>query len=71
MLAINLPVFERLLRVITGGAIVICAFWLVPDWPKWVAAGSGAFIVLTGVIGFCPMCALAGRRLEKRSKGCE
>ncbi|HVZ29828.1 MAG TPA: DUF2892 domain-containing protein [Asticcacaulis sp.] len=71
MLAINLPAFERLLRVVTGSAIMICAWLLITDWPKWLAVGTGAFILLTGVIGFCPMCALAGRRLAKRSKGCE
>ena len=28
----------------------------------WVLAASGALAALTGVLGFCPACATAGRK---------
>ena len=32
----------------------------------WVLLAGGIGMALTGIFGFCPACALAGRRLEKR-----
>jgi len=26
---------------------------------------TGAVVALTGLVGFCPMCAMVGRRLDK------
>jgi hypothetical protein len=63
----NVPPWERALRVL--GAFVIVVIGLVQlssPW-SWVVAGSAAGFGLTGVVGFCPMCALAGRRLRKQS----
>lgn len=32
-----------------------------------VAVGAmGMMLAMTGLLGFCPMCALAGRKLDKR-----
>ncbi|SAL50118.1 YgaP family membrane protein [Caballeronia humi] len=61
----NLPVWERSLRTIVGLAVVVGAF-LVPlePWLKWALAASGASFVAMGFIGFCPMCAMAGRKLK-------
>ncbi|MBW8882179.1 MAG: DUF2892 domain-containing protein [Asticcacaulis sp.] len=71
MFGINVPPLERLLRVIAGAIIIICALALLKGWPVWLTVATGAFVALTGVVGFCPMCALAGRRLDKRAKGHE
>ncbi|WP_425228468.1 YgaP-like transmembrane domain [Sphingomonas sp.] len=63
----NLPTWERLVRI--GGAVLMAAcawhFWGRPVGTVFsVAAASAA---LTSVFGFCPACALAGRRLDRRA----
>ena len=64
----NLPGWERWLRM--GGGAVLAAYALldVGGTLGWILAAGGAGIALSGVFGFCPMCALAGRRLEKRER---
>ena len=32
-------------------------------WIGYLIAGAGVVTVMTGFFGFCPMCAMAGRRL--------
>ncbi|MBI3432467.1 MAG: DUF2892 domain-containing protein [Hydrogenophilales bacterium] len=65
----NLPGWERWLRV--GGGVVMAVYALMSVagivGGLLVAAGIGT--ALSGVLGFCPMCALAGRRLAKRARG--
>jgi hypothetical protein len=62
----NVPNWERWLRlfvaalVVAGGLVSLAAPW------SWVVAGSALGFALTGLVGFCPACALVGRRLEKR-----
>jgi len=34
----------------------------MPQWAVWLLALSGATSVLTALVGFCPACAMAGRR---------
>ncbi|WP_370868165.1 YgaP-like transmembrane domain [Sulfuriferula sp.] len=34
----------------------------------WILMAGGAGIALSGVFGFCPMRAMAGRRLGKRER---
>lgn len=56
-------------RVLGGALIVACALSQIGLTPLGlVLAASGLFTGLTGVVGFCPACAMAGRRpVEKRS----
>ena len=62
----NLPGWERVLRIITGLA---CLGFAYMNWgSSWlsVAAGlGGAVAAVTGLAGFCPMCAMLGRKLDK------
>jgi hypothetical protein len=61
----NLPLWERVLRVCL--ALLTAAFGasLAPGpLVAWLAYGSALTLALTGFLGFCPMCALAGRRAE-------
>jgi hypothetical protein len=62
----NVPGWERVLRVAAGtGVAVLGAFAGGP----WTAAGvvTGVLFALTGLVGFCPMCAMVGRRLSSKS----
>jgi len=62
----NVPNWERVLRVVMG--LMALAFAAM-NWggsPLAVGAGvMGAVLALTGLVGFCPMCAMVGRRLDK------
>ncbi len=62
----NLPVWERLLR--TGGGMVMAIYAISGQEGAfmWLLSAAGVGIALSGLIGFCPMCAMAGRRLQQR-----
>ncbi|MGN6525612.1 MAG: YgaP family membrane protein [Burkholderiaceae bacterium] len=53
---------ESLARVLAGALIVGCALARVGTTPLGlVLAGAGVVTALTGLFGWCPACALAGR----------
>lgn len=62
----NVPGWERVLRSVLG---MLALAYAVMNWGGAgfaVAVGIvGAMLAMTGLIGFCPMCALAGRKLKK------
>jgi hypothetical protein len=59
----NVGATERVARAVAGGLMISCAFTAFAQSPlKWVLLGSGIITLLTGVIGFCPACAMVGRR---------
>ncbi|MES2938742.1 MAG: DUF2892 domain-containing protein [Pseudomonadota bacterium] len=59
----NMGPKERMLRLAAGGAAVAIGFTQFGFTPLgWLLAGSGVAGVLTGMVGFCPACALAGRK---------
>ena len=65
----NLPAWERALRV--AAAAVMIAFALLGLGGTalgWLLAASGAVAGLTGFVGFCPACAMVGRRLDRRAQ---
>ncbi|MDN3576696.1 DUF2892 domain-containing protein [Chitinimonas viridis] len=62
----NVPNWERILRIVMGAmALVFAAMnWGISN----LAVGMGimgAVMAMTGLVGFCPMCALVGRKLGK------
>lgn len=60
----NLPVWERVLRAAFGAALAAGGLTAWPgQMPGYLLAATGAVAVLTGFMGFCPMCSLAGRKL--------
>ena len=61
----NVPTWERVLRVVLG---LMGLGFTAMSWgsPMGMGAGMvGAMLSLTGLVGFCPMCALVGRKLHK------
>ncbi len=64
----NLPVWERLLRFLVAMASGYCSFHFSGTPVGWAFGAFAGITVLTALIGFCPMCALAGRRLDARAK---
>ena len=54
---------ESWIRVLGGASIAACSLAQIGATPLGlVLATSGVFTVLTGLFGFCPACALAGRK---------
>jgi len=65
MIATNVAPIERLVRLLIGAAIIAFAALAMPQVSVLLVA-VGLCVAATGLIGFCPACALAGRRLKPR-----
>ena len=65
MLKRNLYRWERLLRVLIGLALLAWAL-LAGSAPVWqyIAGGTGVTLIATALLGFCPLCAMAGRSIS-------
>lgn len=65
----NLPGWERALRVVAGVGMVACGLFggLPGAVIGYAIAGTGVVTLLTGFVGFCPMCAMVGRRLDRNA----
>ena len=63
----NLPVWERWVRLAAAAVMGACAarFWGSPIGYFWGA--GGVIMALTSAVGFCPMCAFAGRRIAAKN----
>ena len=59
----NLPGWERAVRVVGGAGMIACGLLGLPLPIGYLVAAAGVVTGLTGFFGFCPMCAMAGRRL--------
>ena len=61
----NLPGWERAVRVLGGMAVIARGLLGYSDMPTgYLIAGAGVVLLMTGFFGFCPMCAMVGRRLR-------
>lgn len=63
----NVPGWERLLRVVAGLIVIAIGLKFLNGIAGIAVAASAAGIVVSGLIGFCPMCAMVGRKLDKRA----
>ena len=64
----NVPAGERALRALMGIAILVAAVAYFGATPiGWGVGAMGAMAAVTGLVGFCPACALVGRKLDKRA----
>ena len=60
----NLPGWERTMRVALGDIMIGYGLVGLPAGPLGYAiAADGVIAILTGFFGFCPMCAMVGRKL--------
>jgi membrane protein implicated in regulation of membrane protease activity len=58
----NLPVWERAVRLIFGIGLCLAALFAPVAWMTWAGIAAGLVAAGTGFVGFCPMCAMVGRR---------
>ena len=64
----NLPWFERVARLWAGAGVGVAVHYLgLSGWQAWGAAAGAVTLAGTALLGFCPACALLGRKLEKRA----
>ena len=57
----NLFAWEQVLRIVVGLAMVGALFYL-PGWLGYLVAAGGGMLAITGVFGYCPACAMIGRK---------
>lgn len=67
----NVPFAERVLRVVLGiGLIAGAVYLLLKPSPSLLFAAvlvfSALFVMITGFVGWCPACALVGRKLKTK-----
>ena len=60
----NVPNGERVLRVVLGAAVAAAGIVMLGGTFGWLIAAGAAGLVLSGLFGFCPACALVGRRIR-------
>lgn len=62
----NVPGWERVVRSIGGIAMIVGGLMGMPGTltGKLLAMG-GLMVVATGFVGFCPACAMLGRKLDR------
>ncbi len=62
----NVGGWERAARLIGGGLMLICGVVALHASPLGLLlSGAGVVTLVTGVFGFCPACAVAGRKQLK------
>ena len=58
---------ESLLRVVGGVALIAAGLWWLAASPLGLAlAASGVGSILSGAFGYCPACAMVGRKPARR-----
>jgi hypothetical protein len=59
----NVPGWERFLRVAAGIAVAVLAYYFArAELGLWLGVAGGLMFAVTGLVGFCPMCAMVGRK---------
>jgi hypothetical protein len=59
----NVPGWERAVRVALGVAVAGMAASFAPSpVGMWIGIAGGLMFAVTGLVGFCPMCAMVGRK---------
>lgn len=63
----NVPGWERALRIVMGLALMGGALnWLGLSTAGWVVGATGMMAAISGLFGYCPLCAMAGRKLPAK-----
>ncbi|MGY3292344.1 CubicO group peptidase (beta-lactamase class C family) [Bradyrhizobium sp. LM3.6] len=56
----NIGGLHQAVRIALGVAVAVAAFAYFSGAAAWLVALGGAGFALTGLVGYCPMCAMAG-----------
>lgn len=64
----NVPPAERVVRILGGVTGSALALAVLPAPASVGVAVAMSMFVVTGLVGFCPACALVGRKLDAANK---
>ena len=56
----NIGGLHQTVRIAAGIAVAVAALIYLTGMPAWLVALAGVGFALTGLVGYCPMCAMAG-----------
>jgi hypothetical protein len=56
----NIGSLHQAMRVALGIALAVAALIYLSSMVAWLVAAGGVGFALTGLVGWCPMCAMAG-----------
>ncbi len=60
----NVPGWERAVRLLMGVALIAASVvYFGSTTTGWVVGVVGAMAAMSGMFGFCPACAMVGRKL--------
>jgi hypothetical protein len=61
----NVPGWERAVRLAMGAGLIAAAIAHFGSTPiGWGVGAMGAMAAMSGLLGFCPACAMVGRKLD-------
>lgn len=63
----NIGGAHRAVRMALGAGVAVLALSYLSGVTAWGAAVSGLVFALTGIVGYCPACAVAGIGKGRRS----
>ncbi|OYV01718.1 MAG: hypothetical protein CFE45_03620 [Burkholderiales bacterium PBB5] len=64
----NLPGWERLLRLAIAATLAgLAVLGLTTGWATVAVLAAAAGTAITALAGFCPACAMVGRRPQRRA----
>ncbi|MDB5551150.1 MAG: hypothetical protein JWL86_1134 [Rhizobium sp.] len=56
---------EQVMRLVGGAAMLLSGLLLLPSQlTGYLIAAAGVMTMATGLVGFCPACAMLGRKLK-------
>lgn len=55
----NIGSVQQVARIVIGTGTAAAAFLLVDSYLSYAGVGVGLMFALTGIVGYCPMCAAA------------
>jgi hypothetical protein len=58
----NVFAWEQIVRLAAGGALIGGGLLYAAGWLGYMVAALGLYLTLTGVFGYCPACAMIGRK---------
>jgi DUF2892 family protein len=58
----NVYAWEQIVRFVVGAAMIGGGFYYLAGWTAWLVAALALYMLLTGIFGYCPACAMIGRR---------
>jgi hypothetical protein len=61
----NIHAWEQWMRVVASLGVAAYALYAFPGaLPGYAIVASAVGFALTGLVGWCPMCAMVGRKIE-------